>query len=407
MNVAFIPVRGGSKSIPLKNIKEIAGKPLVYWAVKAANDCRYIDKVYVATDSEEIRKTVETFQMEKVAVIGRSEETATDTASTESAMLEFASNYPFDNIVLIQATSPLLTVNDLDGGFDLYRQDETDSVLSVVRQKRFCWSADKQGYALPINYDVYHRPRRQEFNGYLVENGAFYITGKEALLTTRNRISGRIRPYEMGDETYFEIDEPADWIIIEEQLKRRLKGANHPYKEIPEIKMFLTDCDGCLTDGGMYYSENGDEMKKFSTLDGMGFQLLRERGILTGIITGEDRGLNRRRAEKLKTDILRMGVHDKAAVVRELSEEYSVPLENIAYVGDDINDLDTVRLVGWGCCVANAVASVKQAAKYVSPVKGGSGAIREIVDYILACEKERPEVEQSAGKPVSEADKTT
>ena len=98
MNVAFIPVRGGSKSIPLKNIKSIAGKPLVYWTAKAANDCSYIDKVYIATDSDVIKETVETFRLEKVAVIGRSVDTATDTASTESAMLEFADQYDFENI---------------------------------------------------------------------------------------------------------------------------------------------------------------------------------------------------------------------------------------------------------------------------------------------------------------------
>ena len=383
MNVAFIPVRGGSKSIPLKNIKEIAGKPLVYWTVKAANECEYIDSVYVATDSDKIKEIVEAFEMEKVTVIGRNEKTASDTASTESAMLEFVTNYQFDNIVLIQATSPLLKAEDLDGGFKLYQHEETDSVLSVVRQKRFCWSMNEQGYAEPFNYDIYHRPRRQEFDGYLVENGAFYITSREAFLSTQNRISGRIRPYEMDESTYFEIDEPSDWIIIEEQLKNRHAEEHDALKEMPEIKMFLTDCDGCLTDGGMYYSENGDELKKFSALDGMGFQLLREKGIITGIITGEDRELNRKRAEKLKVDILRMAVNDKVSVIRELSEEYGIPLENIAYVGDDINDFEAVMLVGWGCCVANAVVSVKRVAKYISWAKGGNGAVREIVDQIL------------------------
>ena len=125
MNVAFIPVRGGSKSIPLKNIKPICGKPLVYWTVKAACECRYIDKVYVSTDSEVIRNAVQRFAGEisgadKIEVIGRSPETATDGASTESAMLEFAEHYIFDNIILVQATSPMLTAGDLNGGYELY-----------------------------------------------------------------------------------------------------------------------------------------------------------------------------------------------------------------------------------------------------------------------------------------------
>ena len=175
MNVAFIPVRGGSKSIPLKNIKQICGKPLVYWTIKAACGCKYIDRVYVASDSEKIRKTVEQFKtgneaemFAKVTVIERSVESASDTASTEYAMLEFAEKYELDNIALIQATSPLLQSMDLDNGFEAFETEGTDSVLSVVRQKRFHWAKDERGYAYPTNYDVFQRPRRQEFNGYLV-----------------------------------------------------------------------------------------------------------------------------------------------------------------------------------------------------------------------------------------------
>jgi N-acylneuraminate cytidylyltransferase len=227
MNVAFIPVRGGSKSIPLKNIKPICGKPLVYWTVKAACGCKSIDCVYVATDSPEIKAAVEAFQQgdeaelfSKVRVIGRSAESASDTASTESAMLEFAEQYEFDNIVLVQATSPLLKAEDLDRGFEAFEQPGTDSVLSVVRQKRFHWNMDAEGYAHPTNYDVFHRPRRQEFDGYLVENGAFYISSKTDLLNSGNRVSGNIRAVEMNEDTFFEIDEPSDWIIIEALMKK-------------------------------------------------------------------------------------------------------------------------------------------------------------------------------------------
>ena len=106
--VAFIPVRGGSKSIPLKNIKEFCGKPLLYWTAKAANDCDYIDKVYICTDSERIKEVALSLVLPKVEVIGRSSRTATDMASTESAMLDFANTYSFKDIILIQATSPLL-----------------------------------------------------------------------------------------------------------------------------------------------------------------------------------------------------------------------------------------------------------------------------------------------------------
>lgn len=221
-NVAFIPVRGGSKSIPLKNIKEIAGKPLVYWTIESAANCKGIDKVYVSTDSDKIKEVVEMYDgknKDKVEVISRSSETASDTASTESAMIEFAEKYDFENIILVQATSPLLSSDNLQEGIE--KLDKFDSIISLVEQKRFYWKNNFDGSVEPTNYDYLNRPRRQEFEGNLVENGAFYITSKDRLLNTKCRISGKIGSCIMPEETYFEIDEPSDWIIIENLLKKR------------------------------------------------------------------------------------------------------------------------------------------------------------------------------------------
>ena len=388
MNVAFIPVRGGSKSIPLKNIKPICGKPLVYWAVRAACGCQYIDKVYVATDSHQIKETVESFKhgadaalFTKVDIIGRSRESASDTASTEFAMLEFAENYMFDNIVLVQATSPLLQSKDLNRGFEVFSTPGTDSVISVVPQKRFHWAYNNNGFVTPTNYDVFNRPRRQEFEGYLVENGAFYITSRANLIKSKNRVSGHIKAVEMNENTIFEIDEPSDWMIIEALMK---KNDIYVSKDIPEIKMLLTDCDGCLTDSGMYYSEHGDELKKFNTRDGVGFALLKERGILAGIVTSENVDLNRRRAAKLNLDILESGCKNKAIAVQRISQEKGIELTNIAYIGDDINDLDVIKMVGFGCCPADAVSQVKEASKFITKAKGGEGVIREVAETIIA-----------------------
>lgn len=389
MNVAFIPVRGGSKSIPLKNIRPMCGQPLVYWTVKAACECRRIDKVYVATDSDKIKEAVEKFGFEKAEVIGRSAESASDTASTESAMLEFAADREFSNIILIQATSPMLQASDLEKGFELFDEQETDSVLSVVRQKRFHWGMDENGYVKPTNYDVFHRPRRQEFEGYLVENGAFYITSREALLRTKNRVSGNIKAVEMNEDTFFEIDELSDWVIIEALMKKNgiadetVKadaGLNDLRKKAEKIKIFLTDSDGCLTDGGMYYTEKGDEIKKFNAKDGMGFKLLREKGIIIGIVTGENVEIVRRRAAKLKMQEVHCGVSDKLEVVKEICEKYQCTLDEVAYVGDDINDMAVLQSIGLSFSITDAVEKVRKTVDYVTERKGGDGAIREIVD---------------------------
>lgn len=149
--------------------------------------------------------------------------------------------------------------------------------------------------------------------------------------------------------------------------------------------MFLTDCDGRLTDGGMYYSEKGDESKKFNTKDGMGFSLLREKGIITGIITGENTRITEARAKKLQIDELHQGIGNKLEVVKQLADRYQIDLAEIAYVGDDINDMEALENVGFPCTVNNAMDSVKRKVKYVSCLNGGEGAVRDIIEHIL-CE---------------------
>ena len=378
MNIAFIPVRGGSKSIPLKNIKDFCGKPLVYWTVSALQETNEIDKIIVATDSEQIKQTVIDFGLSKIEVYDRKPENAIDTASTESVMLEYinAVNLPDDTVfMLVQATSPLTQAKDFSAGLKMFFSGEYDSILTCVRNYRFYWNDD----GTPKNYDYRNRPRRQDFHGTYMENGAFYISTVKNIKGSGNRLSGIIGIYEMPEYTAVEIDEPDDWAILENLMQRHILDKQ---LEIPEIKMFLTDCDGCLTDGGMYYSEKGDELKKFNTKDGMGFKLLREAGIITGVITGETKELNKARAKKLKLDVLEQGVNDKLALIKTLCRKYNIALENVTYVGDDINDLEAIKAVGFGCCVANGMPEVKSVAKYVTQTPGGSGAIREVVEII-------------------------
>lgn len=162
-------------------------------------------------------------------------------------------------------------------------------------------------------------------------------------------------------------------IELSNEIKNKLKN----------IKLFLTDCDGCLTDGGMYYTENGDEIKKFSAYDGMGMSLLRKAEIRTGIVTGEDRELNRRRAKKLKLDFVESGCSDKGSVVRRICEDNQIALDEVVFVGDDINDLSALQIVGVSVCPANARLEVKGVADIILETKGGDGAIREIADMIL------------------------
>lgn len=376
--VAFIPVRGGSKSIPLKNIKPIAGRPLLQWVVEAAAGADCVDVVYIATDSEKIVTVARKINNPKVRVIGRSAETVTDTASTESALLEFCKAHNFEHVFLIQATSPLLRSEDLQGCWQMYSESICDSMLSVVRQKRFLWEVNERG-AIPINYDPMSRPRRQEFPGYLVENGAFYLSSREQVLASNCRISGQVSVYEMREESYYELDEPSDWEIIERLLQRSRN--NHQYMN--KIRMLIMDCDGVMTDAGMYYSEEGEAFKKFNTRDGKAIELLRKAGIKTAIVTGEKSLFSKLRAEKLQIDYIVLGAVEKDQELLKLAEQSGIQPEEMAYIGDDINDLPAFGLCALSACPADAVRSVREQADWVLRTKGGFGAIREMVDRLL------------------------
>ncbi|MGV3279119.1 cytidylyltransferase domain-containing protein [Rickettsiales bacterium LUAb2] len=216
--IALIPARGGSKSIPLKNIKNLAGKPLIYWCLKAASSCSLINEVHLATDHENIKSTTINFKLPKVSIYDRNSVNANDTASTESVLLEFIDNNNFnddDLLILIQATSPFTTSKDLTSAVDQLRQSKSDSLLSCVKTKRFFWHLD----GTPINYDYNKRPRRQDFAGYFMENGAFYINSIKNIKKNQNRLSGKISIFEMPEFTGLELDEPDDWLIAEQFMK--------------------------------------------------------------------------------------------------------------------------------------------------------------------------------------------
>ena len=206
LTVALIPLRGGSKSIPNKNIKEISGRPLCAWVLESAVNASLIDEVYVSTDSVEIKAVVDDLNL-GIKVLDRPAKYATDEASTESVMLHFMEQVSFKRLVTIQATSPLLRDHHLDGALRQFEQQALDSMLSAVRTKRFFWNDD----GTPINYDPLCRPRRQGFNGSFMENGAFYITSREILHRHGCRLGGRIGIYEMPEDSAVEIDELSDW----------------------------------------------------------------------------------------------------------------------------------------------------------------------------------------------------
>lgn len=162
---------------------------------------------------------------------------------------------------------------------------------------------------------------------------------------------------------------------INPQLRARLAG----------LRLLALDVDGVLTDGSLYFTANGDEMKAFNILDGLGLKLVRDAGVEVAIITGRNSPLTKRRADDLKIKHLIQGREDKQVALQALLEELGISPEQAAYVGDDLPDLSAIRYAGAGMTVANGHWMVKQHADYCTRLAGGQGAVREICDLICDC----------------------
>jgi YrbI family 3-deoxy-D-manno-octulosonate 8-phosphate phosphatase len=152
------------------------------------------------------------------------------------------------------------------------------------------------------------------------------------------------------------------------------------------LRALAVDVDGVLTDGGMYYGPDGEALKKFNARDGMGLALLRERGLHVAIVTGEDTQIVLRRAEKLKIDAsdVYLGASDKEAALRDFLGRHGLAPEEVAYIGDDVNDLPAMRIVSVAFAVADAADEVRRKAHVVLERRGGEGAVREAAELILA-----------------------
>lgn len=375
--IGFIPLRKNSKGIPNKNKRKMVGRPLFTWVLGEAIFSQ-LDEVFVYTDDESIIDFIakEYHWTHKVKAILRSDESATDTASTESAILEFCKkiDYNFDVFCLLQATSPFTQRNDINTCLEKLNQDY-DSALTVVKTHRFLWNED----GTPINYNPLKRPRRQDFDGLLVENGAVYTITKTALVQNQNRLGNKVAVVKMQEDSLMEIDSESDWIAIEQLLINRQQRA----KESKKITHVVLDVDGVFTDGTITYTKDGEHTKGFDMRDGMGLEILRQFNVKVMIMTSENSELVARRMEKLNIENVFLGVKDKYTLLQSIILKENISISNVAYLGDDVNDLTNICSVGWSLAPNNATDVVKLNADVVLSKPSGAGAIREACQFIM------------------------
>jgi len=374
--IGFIPLRKNSKGILGKNKRKMVGRPLFTWVLGEAIHSS-LDVVYVYTDDDSIISFIEKeyHYTNKIEALKRSEASATDIASTESAMIEFAEKlaYNFDVFCLLQATSPFTKAVDIENCLSKIEEGK-DSALTVVNTHRFVWNED----GTPANYNPSQRPRRQDFNGLLIENGAVYACTKDVLLEQKNRLGKNIGVVKMPEESLHEIDSEQDWIIVENLLIERQKRGKHSEK----ITHLVLDVDGVFTNGTIAYTKDGEHTKNFDMRDGMGLEILRQFGVEVMVMTSEQSQLVAKRMEKLQISQVFLGVKDKYTLLQSLAASQNFSLNNVAYVGDDVNDMANICSVGWSFTPNNAMTEIKQLADVVLSKNSGAGAIREACEFI-------------------------
>lgn len=376
--VAVIPARGGSKGVPGKNLKRVGGVSLVARAVASALASRLIDRVIVSTDDAGIAAAAEAAGAETMS---RSAVLSGDTASSESVLLDVLDrlDQPADVLVVIQATSPFIDPDDLDSAIARVLEGGEDVVFSAVETYAFLWKQGDDG-ATGVNHDHSFRPRRQDREPHFQETGAFYVMNAAGFRAAEFRFFGTVGIAHVDPRSSIEID-TVDELEVANAIAPTLTKFRGDYAI--DVDAVVTDFDGVHTDDRVIVSSDGTESVSAHRGDGMGVRMLRERGIPVLILSTEVNPVVTARANKLQVEVLQ-GIRDKTIALTEWARAQGIPLNRIAYLGNDVNDLGALGIVGWPIAVASAVPHVLGAARIILTANGGDGAVRELADRVLA-----------------------
>jgi len=408
--LAVIPARGGSKGVPAKNLLPVGGVPLVARAVRECVASRLVTDVVVSTDDQAIAAAAREAGAE---VVLRPAAIAGDTATSEAAVLhamdahEALHGSVVDAVLLVQCTSPFIIREDIDGVAGAVVENGADTALTVAPFHGFIWrdadddptavdtertravgggttvantTATDGGYG--VNHDKSFRPRRQDRPQDLLETGAAYAMNAAGLREHKHRFFGRTELVRTDPARVLEIDDPHD--LARARALAPLFDANRPgtLPTAEDIDAVVLDFDGTQTDDRVLIDSDGREFVSVHRGDGLGIAALRKSGRTMLILSSEKNPVVAARARKLQIPVLH-GIDRKDLALKQWCEEQGIAPERVLYVGNDVNDLPCFALVGWPVAVASAHDVVRGAARAVTTVPGGDGAIREIASWIL------------------------
>ncbi|MET7350986.1 N-acylneuraminate cytidylyltransferase [Streptomyces mirabilis] len=386
--LAVIPARGGSKGVPAKNLLPVGGVPLVARAVRECRATRLVTDVVVSTDDQAIAAAAREAGAE---VVLRPAAIAGDTATSEVAVLhaldahEALHGSAVDVVLLVQCTSPFITREDIDGVAGAVVENGADTALTVANFHGFIWrdaAEESTEGGNGVNHDKSFRPRRQDRPQDLLETGAAYAMDAAGLREHQHRFFGRTELVRTDPARVLEIDDPHD--LARARALAPLFDANRPgsLPTAQDIDAVVLDFDGTQTDDRVLIDSDGREFVSVHRGDGLGIAALRKSGLKMLILSSEQNPVVAARARKLKIPVLH-GIDRKDLALKQWCEEQGIAPERVLYVGNDVNDLPCFALVGWPVAVASAHDVVRGAARAVTTVPGGDGAIREIASWIL------------------------
>jgi len=384
MNIlAIIPARGGSKGIPGKNTRYLCGKPLLAWTIQTAKGSKFINRVIVSTDDAEISRIANEHGAQ---VILRPQDLSTDTASSESALLhvlkelQHTEGYHPDILVFLQCTSPLTAVDDIDNCIDRLLQEAADTCTTVTDFHYFLWKETVEG-AVGVNHDKHVRERRQDREKQYLETGAVYAMKASGFLQNRHRFFGKTVLCEVPGHRVLEIDEPVDLLVAEVRLREML--SKDKSTRLPStIKAVFFDFDGVMTDNKVMVSESGMESVLCNRGDGMGIKKLKEASIQVVVMSTEKNPIVAARCKKLEIECFQDLGHTKHKAVMKWCKNNGISLQETVFVGNDINDIEAMKIVGCSVVPLDAHADTLAYADIILDSKGGQGAVRELCDMI-------------------------
>ncbi|MFH9659395.1 cytidylyltransferase domain-containing protein [Streptomyces sp. NPDC017248] len=385
--LAVIPARGGSKGVPAKNLAPVGGVPLVVRAVRECRATRLVTDVVVSTDDQAIAAAAREAGAE---VVLRPAAIAGDTATSEAAVLhamdahEALHGAPVDVVLLVQCTSPFLVREDIDGVAAAVAENGADTAVTVAPFHGFVWREPDtgDGGGAGVNHDKSYRPRRQDRPQDFLETGAAYAMDAAGFREHRHRFFGHTELVRTDPARVLEIDDPHD--LARARALAPLFDADRPgaLPAADDVDAVVLDFDGTQTDDRVLIDSDGREFVAVHRGDGLGIAALRRSGLKLLILSTEQNPVVAARARKLRIPVLH-GIDRKDLALKQWCEEQGIAPERVLYVGNDVNDLPCFALVGWPVAVANAHDVVRGAARAVTTVPGGDGAIREIASWIL------------------------